>query len=141
MGSSSSSAVGEEYISHYGVRGMKWGVRRSRAVLAKAREKRNSEGARITAERKALKKKVRTLSDGDIQKFTQRLEAERKLSTLLKDDTAPGKKKTVEILDSVGTKTVKTVGTASAVAVAAHFARKGLKAKGLEADFKLPKLK
>lgn len=131
----------EDFLEHYGVKGMRWGVRRSRESLAKAREARkNDPNRRVVQERKALKKKVRTLSDGDIQAFTQRLESERKLSTLLKDSTSsPGQRKAEEIVDSIGTKTVKNVGTGIAVSVAAHFGNKFLKSKGI--TLKLPKLK
>jgi hypothetical protein len=123
---------------------MKWGVRRTRAQLAKASAKRkeykNSADAKVKAERKALASKRRTLADGDIEKLTKRLEAEKKLKTLVDEDTAPGKREVKDTLKSIGTKSAKTIGTATVTAVGAHYAQKGLKAKGVDLkDFKLPK--
>lgn len=119
MDRSASVELGKDYLEHYGVKGMRWGVRRTRAQLARARAarqaKKESLDSKIKAERKALAAKRRTLSDGDIESLTKRLNAEKNLKELVDSDVAPGKKATKEILSSSGKKVAKVVVTGAGV--------------------------
>lgn len=62
----------EEIIEHYGIKGMRWGVRRKRG-----------KGGRVSSDystsRKTLKKKVSQMSNEELRKLNKRLEMERKL--------------------------------------------------------------
>lgn len=61
--------VGEEFIEHYGVKGMKWGVRRSRRQLA--REARTRSGTSIS-----------DISDQDLKAAVNRMNLEQQYSRL-----------------------------------------------------------
>lgn len=109
-------------LYHYGVLGMKWGVRRTPAQLARARGQSNSSANdKVKAERKEAVKNRRNLSTEDIQKRVERLKLEKQLKDLTNEDISPGRKMASDILKSAGTKTLATVAagaTAYAVKVA-----------------------
>ena len=75
-------------IQHYGVKGMKWGVRRSDAQLArarKARKKDNRSGDRKLVDKsidKSKKSGVGSLSNKQLKQVNSRLELERKYKQL-----------------------------------------------------------
>lgn len=73
--------LGGEFLEHYGVKGMKWGVRK----------KRTKKEEKIRSSRKKTLDKRRQLSDQDIEKFVKRLENEKKLKTLIEEDLTPGR--------------------------------------------------
>lgn len=90
----------EEYISHYGVKGMRWGQR-----------KRTKKEEKVRAQRfKALEKR-RQLSDDDLKKYIDRLQNEKKLKTLIDEDLSPGKSAAKKILTNSGQKIAGTVAT------------------------------
>ena len=78
---------------------MKWGVRRQRSKKEqKVRDKRS----------KALKN-VRTLSNDDIDSYTNRLSAEKKLKELLREDLTPGRAMAQKVLSNSGQRVATTV--------------------------------
>lgn len=96
-------------LYHHGIKGMRWGVRRSEAQLARARQR-----AEDKAKKKEMKKAVknrRLLSDEDLQKKINRIEKEKKLKELTADEIAPGKKAASGVLASAGKKAATTIAT------------------------------
>lgn len=106
-------------LYHYGIKGMRWGVRRyqnpdgSRTALGKKRE--SSPDTKEKKARKADVKNRRTMSDVDLKKRIERMKLEKEYKTLVDEDTAPGKKYVFEILSAVGKKTL-TIAAAGALA-------------------------
>lgn len=96
----------ENFLAHYGVRGMKWGVRKG---VVNPRLQRTKKENKIRTERKDVRRKRQTLSDKDLDKYIKRLESEKKLKSLLDDDLTPGKSLTQQIIRSSGTKVAGAV--------------------------------
>ena len=70
------------YLQHYGILGMKWGVRRSTSDLKRSsnRKKNWSEDARTASELK--KKKTKELSNAELKKLNERTRLEQEYSRL-----------------------------------------------------------
>ena len=96
-------------LLHYGVLGMKWGKRRTKAQLERARQK--AEDKAVKKARKQDVKNRRLLSDKELQDKINRIEKERKLKELTAEDVAPGKKAVSDILASSGKKAATTIAT------------------------------
>ena len=109
-------------LTHYGIKGMKWGVRRTPAQLgrgeAKKRtgsklselfkpDKRNNEDTRMSKK----SKEIRKLSSEELTKRIERLDLEKKYLTLLSETRDRGKKTTTSILGEIGAKSVQNIGS------------------------------
>lgn len=105
-------------LMHYGVKGMKWGVRRTDAELVKARQREQAVNKQAKAERKAKMKSRRTLTDRELKARIDRMKLERQFKDLTEEDISPGRKAIKNILSSAGT---KTLGMAAAGAAAYAF--------------------
>ena len=66
----------EEFLEHYGVKGMKWGVRRDRSTTSTKPKK------------SSLRKEAKDLSDEDLKKSVERLRLEREY-VKIKDELNP----------------------------------------------------
>lgn len=109
-------------LYHYGVIGMKWGVRRYQnpdgSLTAAGRRRYDVKERRaVKKERKKALKNVRTLSDDDIQKRINRLQMEKKMKDLTNDDIAPGRTAFKEALNKAG-KVVTVAAMAGGLAYA-----------------------
>lgn len=89
----------DNFLEHFGVKGMKWGVRKHR---------RTSDQVRRDERAKAVKN-VRSLSDSDLDKRISRLEKERKLKTLTDESLSPGKTAAKQILQTAGKRAAGTI--------------------------------
>ena len=123
-------------LCHYGVLGMKWGVRhdrkssggsRSGSQPKKSQGSSSSEGTnstsrpRTTREAKAKARKINrerwTLSDAEIDRQINRLQKQQRLRQLTDDEVTPGRRDVRTILKGVA-KTTATVAATAAVAIA-----------------------
>lgn len=105
-------------LMHYGVLGMRWGVRRYKnkdGTLTTAGKKRLSKDKDKVEkkERKVALKNRRSLSDVDLKKKIERLKMEKEFKNLTEEDISPGRKYVGEIMSSAGKKalTVVAAGT------------------------------
>ena len=104
-------------LYHYGVPGMRWGVRRSKTQSGRSSKKTKQ----MTADEKkkaSMKKDVknrRTLSDADLKKKIERIKSEKQLKDLTNEEIAPGKKFVSDVLSSSGKKVATALVTGAAL--------------------------
>lgn len=92
-----------DILEHYGIKGMKWGIRRTEEQLRRARGKLESDANRAEVKRrKSTYKNRRTISDDDLRKEVSRLELEKKYKNLVDEDVRPGRTAVQKFLKSTG---------------------------------------
>lgn len=122
------TSTGELY--HWGVKGMKWGVRRyqnkdgSLTPRGKKRQKELSADEKERASRKNDLKNRRTMSDAELKKKIERLKLEKEFKNLTNEDINSGKTFVNEVMSSAGKK-VLTIAAAGAMAYAVKAAMTG----------------
>ena len=122
------TSTGELY--HWGVKGMKWGVRRyqnkdgSLTHRGRKRQKELSADEKERASRKNDLKNRRTMSDADLRKKIERIKMEKEFKNLTNEDINSGKTFVNEIMSSAGKK-VLTIAAAGAMAYGVKAAMTG----------------
>lgn len=79
----------DDVLAHYGVRGMKWGVRRGRSESAPASE--DVKKARVAASKVTKKGGTSALTNQELQTLVTRMNLERQFSTLTSQSKGQGK--------------------------------------------------
>ncbi len=108
-------------LTHHGILGMKWGVRRyqnKNGTLTAAGKKRYSDSdadRQVKAQRKSEAKKRRTMTDDELRQKVARLQLENQYKDLVDVDVAPGRKFVSEVMGAAGKKAL-TVAAAGAIA-------------------------
>ena len=101
-------------LAHYGVLGMKWGVRRTPAQLARA----SGRSVKEAASSSSAKKSLSDLSDDELRSRISRLELEKRYKDLEKADAKPkstrGRDFCVNVLETIGKNTLTNIGTQAA---------------------------
>lgn len=90
----------EEYLEHYGVKGMRWGVRHDRKRSSSSGRKKQVKDIKKKA--KTASKYRSTLSDAELDRRVSRLEREKKLRTLTESEVSPGKTAAKKLLSKYG---------------------------------------
>ena len=112
--------VVDNFLEHFGVKGMRWGIRRrSSSSEQGADSARNPATPKVTikSNRGGLTRygeKAKRLSDEELNTRIKRLETERKYKQLNSKYVSTGRKHINEVLTSIGKDTVKKVGTSTA---------------------------
>lgn len=83
-------------LFHYGIKGMKWGVRRTEAQLARVRGERlpseNNQKAGVSKSSSSAKKKVSEMSDDELNRAVRRLQLEEQYKRLNPQKVSAGQK-------------------------------------------------
>lgn len=107
------SDISQDFIAHYGVKGMKWGVRRR-------------SGSRPSSpSKKSLARKAKDLDDADLKKAVERLRLEKEYVTISQSLDASGTAKTKAFLSKhSGQAASIAVGSATSAVVGAVIKKK-----------------
>lgn len=126
-------------LYHYGVLGMRWGIRRSEAQLARAAARRADK--QIKKQRRHDVKNRRLMSDEELRSKVSRLEMEKKLRTLTDEEINRGRKAVTDVLSTSG-KQLATSTLTGAAKYGMRVAMTGEEANIKDAaDFVVPKPK
>ena len=97
--------VVDDILAHYGVKGMRWGVRKSRRSSGKARKapspsapakkpgKVRSAVTKLRTPKRDFKMEAKNMSDEDLRKILNRMDMEKKYATMMNELTNPKKDK------------------------------------------------
>lgn len=89
-------------LRHYGVLGMKWGIRRKRSTIKKSSNKTSTD----PKESKVKKKKsVSELSDTELRQAINRIQMEKQLAQLTAKEKSAGAKFVTDVLSGAAKKT------------------------------------
>lgn len=111
-------------LKHYGVPGMKWGVRKDRSRVSSTGKRTRKEQASRKSRQDASNRR-RSLSDQDLNKLVKRMESERKLKNLVEEDLRPGRTKAKKILTKVAERSATVAATALAAGAGMYIVRGG----------------
>lgn len=104
----------EQALVHYGILGMKWGVRRSKSELARARGKKTSDSGDDSDDKKQTtakrSKSISEMSDDELRKTVQRLQLEKQYRDLNPKQVSAGQKIVDKILKDVVVPAATEVG-------------------------------
>ena len=112
--------LSENDLSHDGVLGMKWGVRKDRSSGSSSSSDSSgssgssdsSKGSKISGyDRKELAARRKTMTDKELNDAVNRLQTEKRLRELAEEDVSSGKKYAVSLLKRIGKTTVETTAT------------------------------
>ena len=119
-------------LYHHGIKGQRWGIRRFQnedgTYTNAGKERRNTSGGKPKAKPSEPTKKDNTrykkMSNEELQKKIERLKLEKEYLNLKKEAMGPAKNFVVDVLTSIGKKSLTQLGTAGVMELASKNARK-----------------
>ena len=112
--------LSENDLSHAGVLGMKWGIRKDRSsgssdsssTSGSSGSSDSSKGSKISGyDRKELAARRKTMTDKELNDAVNRLQTEKRLKELAQADVSSGKKYAVSLLKKIGKSAVENTAT------------------------------
>jgi hypothetical protein len=98
--------VDQNFLEHYGILGMRWGVRRSRRELSSGPSK--SPGSKDYQEARALKRKrIKDMTNEELSTFTKRIRLEQEYRKVTKATKGKGRKLVEEALLKIAKQTLE----------------------------------
>jgi hypothetical protein len=119
----------DAYLEHYGVRGQKWGVRRTSSQL---------HGSNSSKGVTRFKEKPKHLTDQELQDRIKRIETEKRYKDLNKRQVSTGEKHLMEVLTHVGKESAKKLGVYAVMYTSRKAIEKKMGAVKKEEFFKKP---
>lgn len=95
-----------EYISHFGIKGMRWGIRRYQnkdGSLTQEGKRRYSKSEDAEEVERIRKKKISEMSNKELETAVRRMNLERQYKDLRSNEISNGKRKAKEVLDYANT--------------------------------------
>lgn len=104
----------DEEFDHYGVKGMRWGRRKSKGQLSREAKRQYTEKKQandIVKKRKQASNNRRSLSDGDLDAYITRLKKEKEFKNLVNSDSVSRRAQNFvsSIMSDVSKRTLTTV--------------------------------
>lgn len=125
-----------DYLIHYGVKGMKWGVRRHKDKTTNnkrsSRKAKREENRKVRTDRKKASRNRRKLSDKELNDRIKRLENEKKLKKLTEEDLNPGRTAVKNFMKTNGKQLASglaRVGVSAATGFAAFYLKNKISSK------------
>lgn len=100
-----------EFLEHYGVKGMRWGVRKTSASRAGGSGFKKLKARSASTQRTRFSKAPKKLSTEELNRRISRMETEKKYNQLNRRDVSAGQRFAADVLGSVGRNVAKTVLT------------------------------
>ena len=94
-------------LSHYGVPGMKWGVRRTGTSSKSSKIKKGPPSEDYKRMQDMKKRGTKNLSTAELKELNGRMQLEKQYKDLNKASVSAGKKFTTDILKEIGKETAK----------------------------------
>lgn len=94
-------------LYHHGIKGMKWGVRRSRAQLGYSSSPRKTKKqAQKVSSKQQRKEAIKKMSDAELRSRINRIQMEKQYMQLTEPQLSPGKKFVKDVLTNAAKQTV-----------------------------------
>lgn len=106
------SRTSSDYLEHYGIKGMKWGVRRTPEQLGRRTFKKRKQSDEYRRSREIKKKRVFEMTNQELRDLNNRLQLEKSYKDLKKSQSVISKGK------QASNKALKTVGKVGSAALA-----------------------
>lgn len=95
----------DNFLNHYGILGMRWGVRRRRKVTAGKSKTNLSDDYKKKEELK--KRDPKSLSNQELKALNERMQLEKQYKDLTRNEISAGKRLVQEVLGSAAKETAK----------------------------------
>lgn len=136
-------------LYHYGVKGMKWGVRKDNRVVATAHKiggaakrswnrqlgvrlvKAASAKGRAAAQSQSIYRKSKSMSDDELRRAINRMQLERQYRDLKAQDTLAGKAASNSVLETYGTAIISRASGEFVQQTGGHLGRQAARAIGV----------